>query len=98
MVQQQFLSCFQFICLASVGVAGKLGDAEALLDRVIELGLRPGRQPNVGAHVARGTARALTRSLAGAPPRASQLSVSASSSYYIGQVLSSIDCLLSQGG
>lgn len=56
------------IWLVSVGVVGKLGDAEALLDRVIELGVRPGRQPNVGAYVARGTARALTRSLAGAPP------------------------------
>jgi len=45
---------------------GKLDEAETLLDAVIAEGKLPGGQPNVGAYVSRGTARALLRNLSAA--------------------------------
>lgn len=41
---------------------GKLVEAEGLLDRILE---KSAKQPNLGAFVARGTARALARDLQG---------------------------------
>lgn len=47
--------------------AGKLDEAEKLLSSIIRDSDK--KAPNLGAHVARGTARALRRELEGASPR-----------------------------